>query len=216
MDLWLLSIDPTTPLPSFFELYLTEAINKTWRNMLCRYSGTATQAMGGERATGETLGRVIAGVAEVRSAVMNGGSLAETMYGCTKSKLETAPNGTRVLSDVPIPTRVAFATSDWMLWILGLVARRKFDEINRSDTSPPPTVADVSSIPQSLADLKKLFRFLFPYLTLTSSGLSFAYRWAYLYGFTPHFSPLLHLAGQTVRRLTLRDVRAKQARAGVR
>lgn len=214
MDLWLLSINPLTPLPSFHELYLCDAVSKTFHDALTRYVGIGVNYVGGRRVYGEMLGRFLVGAAEVRSAATNGGSLAEAMYGCTKSSLITTPDGSRVMSDVSKPARISLAVAEWALWVLGVVAKKRFEEMSRSNPSPPPTAADVASLPESLADLKRLFRFLYPYLIQTTSGLSFAYKWAYLYGFTPHFTPLLHLASQTVRRLTMRDVRARQVRGG--
>ena len=54
--------------------------------------------------------------------------------------------------------------------------------------------------------LRRAFVAMYPVLHVGYEGSFFAYQWAYLLGHTKHYSPLLHLAGQALRRVTREDL----------
>ncbi len=54
--------------------------------------------------------------------------------------------------------------------------------------------------------LRRAFVAMYPLLHATYEGSFFVYQWAYLLGRTKHYSPLLHLAGQALRRITREDL----------
>lgn len=54
--------------------------------------------------------------------------------------------------------------------------------------------------------LRRAFVAMYPLLHASYEGSYFVYQWAYLLGRTKYYSPLLHLAGQALRRVTREDL----------
>ncbi|GMH99908.1 hypothetical protein TrST_g1079 [Triparma strigata] len=173
---------------------------------------------------GEYMGLLALFAAELRSSLNNSASLAETMYGCTRSEIRVE-NNVKIMAHVSRQTRVKYTVAKWTIKLLSRVAKRKYEQYEQRETNeanPNANEAIPNSAPNRririptldqmsrIDSAKKLFRFLYPYLNFTAEGVAFGYQWSYLFGLTVHFSPLLHLANQTVRRLTLNDVRRKK------
>jgi hypothetical protein len=59
---------------------------------------------------------------------------------------------------------------------------------------------------------KKLFRMIYPFITVIYEGLFFLYQILYMYEMTPYYTPLLHLQGIVVKKISFEDMVRQNAK----
>ena len=64
----------------------------------------------------------------------NGGSLAETMYGCVRSEIMVR-NGVRIMTDVPRRKRILVTVADWLMRVIKRVAAKKYEQLEGGESS---------------------------------------------------------------------------------
>jgi hypothetical protein len=79
--------------------------------------------------------------------------------------------------------------------------------------SSPSSAAPSSSSSTNEFSLKSTFLYLFPFLHTTQASVFFIYKFLYLFNYTKHYTPLLHMLNQIVRRVTLADVSNERSAA---
>ena len=220
-DLWLTSLDPLTPLPSFFEMFLTSSVSKALRDSSrahlerlllvaeARSPAALSPVAKSLPPVSAELHLLAVSFLELRSLLSPSCSLvAESVYSLRRAEVEKTERGG--VEQRPVGRRgrilagVAECLEPYILYKLEVLYK---DLLSRQPPPPsfnnPSSTSSSSSLPPSSSrnppsTLSSLFTYLYPFLRLTHAGAGFAYRWLYLFGRTVHFSPLLHLLGQTV------------------
>ncbi|KAM3570998.1 hypothetical protein VYU27_006958 [Nannochloropsis oceanica] len=77
------------------------------------------------------------------------------------------------------------------------------EECEHDDEELEPSLPHHEPLPLRL---RRAFVSMYPLLHASYEGSFFVYQWAYLFGRTKHYSPLLHILGVVLRRLTHEDL----------
>lgn len=76
----------------------------------------------------------------------------------------------------------------------------------RRRSAPDPGEEEEEEQEETSIRLRRAFVAMYPLLHTAYEGSFFVYQWAYLLGRSAYYSPLLHLAGQALRRVTREDL----------
>lgn len=160
----------------------------------------------------------------------NDALLAESLYGFRRARFPAPPGNTTEESSSGSSSRgsmgpltAADRRRALAYTVLAPYAKAKLDALyNKWSVALPPLPASgrrgrrrAASDPTEGEDvdaeemgirLRRAFVAMYPVLHASYEGSFFVYQWAYLLGRTAYYSPLLHLAGQALRRVTREDL----------
>lgn len=206
-------LDPESPLPSFFEMFMTHQIQLSLKpalgHVLSALSGRLPFLSSALFRLDETY-LLLSLAIEGKMLGQQDCLLAESLYGLRRSRI--ARDGwSRIQSKggVVDPGVMSSLTArDRRKALLLAVAipylKAKLDAAHTTANEEDANQRD------GLSRAQKVLLAAYPILHTTYEGSYLVAHWMYNYGRTPYFSPLLYLLGQVVRRTTMEDVNNRE------
>lgn len=220
------TIDPSSPLPSFFELKLVEATTLAGRKAIhssldafierlsveeSKYPiGSLRQKLA--KSFNQAFLRYHAEVQLIVNYLINRGYLlsnansimSESFYGMKRSKV--LQDGSMLPMNKLDGVRAAIILSVWpyLKSQLDHFYESERDNFNQSNVNEDQGRSNQRKL--CITNLRRVFIRLYPFLHMSSDGIKLVYQFAYLIGQTLYFDPSQHFLRLVVRRIAMQDI----------
>jgi len=191
MDLWLTSIDPYSPLPSFFEMFMCTSISKTFHSTTLAYLKRALSTAQERGPTllepliervgkgGDELHAVLLAALQTKYMLQGSALLEESLYSCTRSNVEHKERGEKTYVALSVKARRVAAVVECLHPYLKNKLDKLYKRWKLEEEEGNMGNAGSGGIGGSRGGLrersyKQMFTFLYPFLHTTHSGIFFA------------------------------------------
>jgi len=214
------NVDYSSPLPSFFELFTSSTLNQSTSSFLNRHISAGLSTLDNKlhnffpslhrlpslQPTSNEFQLLLLLFLEHRSLKHHSATVLERFYSMTRSHSKKTPNGNLLTPLTPTDKNLSLFFHIFLPYL-----KSKLDKLYATLKATDSQTANTNISINNNNKTRKTFLFLYPFLHLTHDGAFIAYQFAYLFGFTLHFTPTLALTNQVVRRVTAADTPASSS-----